>query len=164
MPDGLLVFSRKNGLMGILLVGKVRNAVQRTSICSLFPSQRFIEAVSLIAHDRLPVLAMAYSDTLKSWATATHNEINFVRWKRSDCKFSTMDRPISSESRSRGDSFYTSPGDRIVAKRVVVSSEEERAVTVTSLNWIKKSSNVAHLLVSFLHHHVEYVRSFSLSV
>ena len=30
-------------------------------------------------------------------------------------------------------------------------------MTVTSLNWIQKSSAVAHLVVSFLHHHVEYV-------
>lgn len=122
-------------------------------------SQNFVEAASLAAHDRLPVLAMAYSDTLKSWATATHNELNFIRWKRSDCEFSTVNRTIPSESRFQGHTFHTSPTDRIVAKRVVVSSEEERAVTVTSLNWITKSSNVAHLLVSFLHHHVEYVRS-----
>jgi hypothetical protein len=49
------------------------------------------------------------------------------------------------------------PDDRIVAKRVIAPSEEERSVVVTSLNWIKKSSNAAHLLVSFLHHHVECV-------
>jgi len=158
MPNGLLVFSRKNGLMGILHVGKVRNLPERMKICSLLSSQHFIEAVSLAVHDRLPVLAMAYSNTLKSWATASHNEINFIRWKRSDCKLSPVNCKISSESRFQGHTFYTSPGDRIVAKRVVLSSEEERAVTVTSLNWIKKSSNVAHLLVAFLHHHVECVR------
>src|ERR1700749_3290517 len=101
---------------------------------------------------------MAYSDTLKSWATATHNEINFVRWKRSDCKLSIVNRTTSSESGFGGHTFYTSPGARIIAKRVAVSSEEERTVTVTSLNWIRRSSSVAHLLVSFLHHHVEYVR------
>lgn len=35
-------------------------------------------------------------------------------------------------------------------------SEEERPVTVTSLSWIKKSNGVAHLVVSFLYHRVEY--------
>jgi len=52
------------------------------------PSQHFIEAVSIAVHDHLPVLAMDYSDTLSVWATATNNEIAFVRWKRSDCKLS----------------------------------------------------------------------------
>ena len=33
MPNGLLVFSRRNGLMGILLVGRVRNLTQRLQIC-----------------------------------------------------------------------------------------------------------------------------------
>ena len=28
-------------------------------------------------------------------------------------------------------------------------------MVVTSLNWIKKSNSVAHLVVSFLYHHVE---------
>lgn len=69
------------------------------------PSQHFIEAVSLAVHDRLPVLAMAYSDTLKSWATATNNEINFVRWKRSDCKFSTVSCEIVSEADFKGTLF-----------------------------------------------------------
>ena len=44
----------------------------------LIPSQHFIEAVSLAAHDHLPVLAIAYSDALNLWATATHNEIAFI--------------------------------------------------------------------------------------
>ena len=30
-------------------------------------------------------------------------------------------------------------------------------MTVTSLNWIQKSAAAAHLVVSFLHHHVECV-------
>jgi hypothetical protein len=68
----------------------------------IFLSQRFIEAVSLAVHDRLPVLAMAYSDTLESWATATHNEINFVRWKRSDCKFSTVNCKVSTKADFEG--------------------------------------------------------------
>ena len=58
----------------------------------------------------------------------------------------------------RGNTFYARPEDRIIAKRVAVSSEGERPVVVTSLNWIKKSSTVAHLLVAFLHHYVEYVK------
>ena len=57
--------------------------------------------------------------------------------------------------RLQGYTFHAQ--DRIVAKRVVVSSEEEQPVMVTSLNWIKKSATVAHLVVSFLYHHVEYV-------
>ena len=56
-----------------------------------------------------------------------------------------------------GHTFRANPGDRIIAKRVSVLSEEERPVEVTSLNWIKKSGSVAHLVVSFLHHHVERV-------
>lgn len=48
--------------------------------------QYYIRAVSLAVHHHLPVLAMAYTDTLNFWATATYNEINFVRWKRNDCK------------------------------------------------------------------------------
>lgn len=60
-------------------------------------SQRFIEAVSLAAHDRLPVLAMAYSDTLNLWATATHNEIGFIRWKQSDCKSLSVRATILSD-------------------------------------------------------------------
>ena len=35
---------------------------------------------------------MAYSDTLNLWATATHNEINFVQWRPSDCDL--FDRKI----------------------------------------------------------------------
>ena len=102
---------------------------------------------------------MAYSDTLNIWATATDNEIGFVRWKRSDCKFQQqLPKVIFSLTGLQGHTFYARPEDRIVAKRVVVSSEEERPVTVTSLNWIKKSSTVAHLVVAFLHHHVEYVQ------
>ena len=62
-----------------------------------------------------------------------------------------------SDSRSQGQTFHMRPEDRIVAKKVVVSSEEDQPVEVTSLNWIKRSSTVAHLVVSFLHHHVEYV-------
>lgn len=42
---------------------------------------------------------------------------------------------------------------------MTVSSEEERPVTVTSLNWIKKSNGAANLVVSFLHHHVEYANT-----
>jgi len=30
---------------------------------------------------------MAYSDTLSFWATATYNEISFVKWKQCNCKF-----------------------------------------------------------------------------
>lgn len=100
---------------------------------------------------------MAYSDTLNFWATATFNEINFVRWKRSDCKSLIVKYMSVPNLRSLGHAFHTSPRDRIVAKRVTVSSEEERSVTVTSLNWVKKSNSVAHLVVSFLYHHVEYV-------
>ena len=114
--------------------------------------------MSIAVHDRLPVLAMAYSDVLNVWATATYNEISFVRWKRSDCEFSTTTvRTRFFLTVLQGHTFYARPEDRIVAKRVVVSSEEERPVTVTSLNWIKKSNTVAHLVVAFLHHHVEYV-------
>lgn len=58
-------------------------------------------------------------------------------------------------SQFTGPAFRTSPRDRIVAKRAAVSSEEERQITVTSLNWLKKSNSVAHLVVAFLHHHVE---------
>lgn len=115
--------------------------------------------MSIAAHEHLLVLAMDYSDTLNLWATATHNEINFIRWKRSDCKFSTVKRTNVPDPRFSGHTFHSSPRDRIVAKRVAVSSEEERPVTVTSLNWIKKSNSVAHLVVSFLYHHVEYVAS-----
>ena len=114
--------------------------------------------MSIAVHDRLPVLAMAYSDILNVWATATYNEISFVRWKRSDCEFLiTTARAEFSLTGLQGHTFYARPEDRIIAKRVVVSSEEERPVIVTSLNWIKKSSTVAHLVVAFLHHHVEYV-------
>lgn len=60
-----------------------------------------------------------------------------------------------SDSKSQGHTFHVRPEDRIIAKRVVVSSEEDQPVEVTSLNWIKRSSAVAHLVVSFLHHHVE---------
>ena len=102
---------------------------------------------------------MDYSDTLNLWATPTHNEINFIRWKRSDCKFSTLKHTNVPDGLFLGHTFHTSPRDRIVAKRVTVSSEEERPVTVTSLNWIKKSNCMAHLVVSFLYHHVEYVMS-----
>ena len=128
---------------------------------SLIPAlQNYIRAVSLAVHDRLPVLAMAYSDTINSWATATYNEINFVRWKRGDCKSPRKLRlrnvPTSLTCDFSGHTFYMNPQDRIIAKRVAVSSEEERPVTVTSLNWIKKSTSAAHLVVSFLHHHVEY--------
>jgi hypothetical protein len=100
---------------------------------------------------------MAYSDTLNFWATATYNEINFVRWKRSDCRFFVVNCMKVSNLWSSGRTFHTTPCDRIVAKRVAVSSEEERPVTVTSLNWIRKSNSVAHLVVSFLYHHVECV-------
>lgn len=38
----------------------------------------------------------------------------------------------------------------------MLPSELQYPVQVTSLNWVRKSTGVAHLLVSFLHHHVEY--------
>lgn len=100
---------------------------------------------------------MAYSDTLNYWATATHNEINFVRWKRNDCNHPAIVHiaPRLLTLLSLGHTFHVNPADRITAKRVSVSSEEERRVEVTSLNWMKKSNGVAHLVVSFLHHHVE---------
>lgn len=66
----------------------------------LIPSQHFIEAVSLAAHDHLPVLAIAYSDALNLWATATHNEIAFIRWKRSDCKCPSLEATILPNPRS----------------------------------------------------------------
>lgn len=43
----------------------------------------------------------------------------------------------------------------------MLPSELQYPVQVTSLNWIRKSTGVAHLLVSFLHHHVEYGRLIS---
>ena len=64
---------------------------------------------------------------------------------------------VSPDLRLPGHTFHIHPEDRIIAKRVMVTSEEERPVAVTSLNWIQKSAAVAHLVVSFLHHHVEYV-------
>lgn len=97
MPDGLLVFSRKNGLMSMLLVGKVRDLARQADI-NPPPPQCFIEAVSVAVHDCLPVLAMAYTDALKCWATATHNEINFVHWRRSDCKLRIVHCAIASQS------------------------------------------------------------------
>lgn len=158
MSNELLAFSRKNGLVSILLVGKVRASTRRRRGTHSF-YQRFIEAVSIAVHDHLPVVAMAYSDTLNCWATATYNEINFVRWKRNECNplvtqyFALFQLSLLSS----GHTFHASPTDRIIAKRVSVSSEEEQTVEVTSLNWMKKSSSVAHLVVSFLHHHVEWV-------
>ena len=68
-----------------------------------------------------------------------------------------MNAVARSNSRSHGQTFHVRPEDRIIAKRVVVSSEEDQPVDVTSLSWIKRSSTVAHLVVSFLHHHVKYV-------
>ena len=72
----------------------------------------------------------------------------------------TVRASVSPDLRLPGHTFHIHPEDRIIAKRVVVSSEEERPVTVTSLNWIQKSAAVAHLVVSFLHHHVEYVAQY----
>lgn len=113
--------------------------------------------MSIAVHDHLPVLAMAYSDALNCWATATHNEINFIRWRPRDCRLpAAMHLSSHLNSRFPGHIFHSDPADRIIAKKVSVSSEEEQEVEVTSLNWMNKSNNAAHLVVSFLHHHVEY--------
>ena len=48
--------------------------------------QRFVEGACLAAHDHLPVCDMVYSEINGLWATATHNEIAFIRWKPSSCE------------------------------------------------------------------------------
>ena len=50
------------------------------------------------------------------------------------------------------------PEDRILAKKTSVLCEEEKAVCVASLAWIRGGT---HLLISFFNHHAEYVWTLS---
>jgi hypothetical protein len=58
-------------------------------------------------------------------------------------------------SRQTAHTFSAEESDHIVAKKTLLSSEQQNPVQVTSLNWVRRSNSVAHLLVSFLNHHVE---------
>jgi len=153
LRGGLLFFGRQNGLLGTLRIGKGGLSFLH-AIPYLTISQKYIEAASLVAHERSPVCAIAYSEEIQTWATATNNEIRFIKWKRADCEQHYQLRS-SVYSRDLGCTFSADEGDRIVAKKTILSSELQNPVQVTSLNWVRKSTGVAHLLVSFLHHHVE---------
>ena len=157
MPNGLLAFARRNGLMGMLLVGKVRNEFRaKATAYRLLPSNL----------SKLCPLQFTTTCLCSQWLTAIPSACGLpqpiMKSGSSDGNGAIVSLPtvrtlVSPDSRPQGHTFDIHPEDRIIAKRVAVSSEEERPVTVTSLNWIKKSATVAYLVVSFLHHHVEYV-------
>ena len=85
LRDGLLFFGRQNGLLGTLRIGK--ECLPLLCVFShLTTPQKHIEAASLVAHERSPVCAIAYSEEIQTWATATNNEIRFIKWKRADCE------------------------------------------------------------------------------